>query len=82
VTYDVCIETLAARRGEAVESTRVYAEREISKAVRDALAGQQSAFDLLPDELRGEARRRWRERVEAGERRPDVRSFTHTGVPL
>lgn len=82
MAYEKCIEALAARRGETIEATRAYAEREITKAVREALAGHQHYFELLPDELRDEARRRWRDRREAGDSRPDARSFTHTGAPL
>lgn len=80
--YEHAIETLAARMGKSVDDTRPFAEREVEKAVREALAGHRYFIHLLPDELVPEAQRRHRDRLTGGEGSPAVRSFTHTGVPL
>lgn len=79
--YEVAVEKLAARMGKSVAHTRAFSEREIEKAVREALAGHRYFIHLLPDELVREAQRRCGDRLEAGEGSPAVRSFTHTGAP-
>lgn len=79
--YEQAIEQLAARMGKSLDDTRTFAEREIEKAVREALAGHRYFLHLLPNELVREAQRRHSDRVAAGEGSPAVRSFTHTGAP-
>lgn len=56
---DAEIEALARRRSQSIGETRLYAERQIRRAVRDSRAGIHQTLDnIIEPELRREAARR------------------------
>lgn len=70
--HDRAIEAFGKRFGYSPARARTEAERRIRVAVNDYLAGDQTALDRVPDELRPEARQRAEERLAAGEGAPGV----------
>jgi hypothetical protein len=77
-TLDQAIETFGKRHHYPPEKARTEAERRMNVEIANALAGDMTAIDRVPDELRQFARDRYEERWRAGEGAPGVVRFSGT----
>lgn len=77
-TLDEAIAAFAKRHAYPLKLARQEAERRMRIEVQNALAGDMTAIDRVPDELRQHARDQYEKRLQAGEGARGVVRFSGT----